>query len=163
MMASVSRLPYSKTGLRGFTLIELIVAVTLLVILSGYAMTKKFNAVELTLPSQAQRLASDIGLAQTYAYTSGSHMRITAAATGPVTNGTYTVACVACPSGTTLGTLTGGAQKGAKLSVSPTTVLEFDTQGKPTSNVNYIYTLEFSGEVVTVTVEPITGNITIAP
>ncbi len=61
----------------GFTLVELIIVIVLLGIMSAYAIMKSASVAEATLPSQAEKMASDIRQAQTLAYTTGQRMRLT--------------------------------------------------------------------------------------
>ena len=72
----------------GFTLVELVIVIVVLGIMSVYAMMKGASPAEMSVPSQAQKLASDIRHAQTLAYTSGNRMRLTITAGA---NGTYGV------------------------------------------------------------------------
>ena len=92
---------------------KILIVIVVLGIVSAYAMMKAASPAELSLPSQAQKLAGDIRHAQTLAYTSGKHLRLTIT---PGVNGTYQVSsCVtvngvvtSCP--TTV--FSGGVQEG---------------------------------------------------
>ena len=75
----------------GFTLVELIIVIVVLGTLSAYAVMRSVSTAEITLPSQAETMASNIRHAQTLAYTSGNRMRLTINAG---INGSYAVACV---------------------------------------------------------------------
>ena len=84
--------PRGNSATQGFTLVELVVVIAALGVLSAYAAMTTVSPAEMSLPSQAQTLASDIRRVQTLAYTSGNRMRLSIT---PGTNGTYTaLSCV---------------------------------------------------------------------
>lgn len=133
---------------RGLTLLELVLVILILAILSVYAMTNNSDSSEMTLTSQAQRLASDIRLAQTLAFTSGSQMEITSSASG------YSVACVGtCDHSNDFGVT---LQKG--ITLSGTASVSFKTSGEPTSAATY--TLTAGSSTKTVGVAAVTGHVT---
>jgi MSHA pilin protein MshC len=154
----------------GFTLVELVIVIGVLGILSAYAMMRGVSPDEMSLPSQAQTMASDIRRAQTLAYTSGRHMRLTITAGA---NGTYGAACVTLPTpcntdfNVTL-------QKHVVLNVVPpaTATLDFNTLGQPSDSAGIplasatSYTLCFpscTGSKETIAVAALTGAVTVTP
>lgn len=141
---------------RAFTIVELVIVIAVLGILSAYAMMKGASLDELSLPSQAQKLASDIRHAQTLAYTSGNRMRLTIT---PGVNGTYGVTCVTgtmpCNSDFSV-TL----EKNVVLAGTPTT-LDFTSLGQPSAGASY--TLTSGSSTVTVAVAALTGLVTVLP
>jgi prepilin-type N-terminal cleavage/methylation domain-containing protein len=155
------RLP-SKQDENGFTLVELVIVLVALAILSAYAVVKSTSAGEVTLPSQAQTLASDIRHAQTLAYTLGNRMRFTSASTS--------YGYSACTCGTSCTDFVVSLQKQAQLAVSPASSnpLYFNSLGQPLDNTcNTLtsttkYTLT-SGSAVTVSVKALTGIVNVCP
>jgi prepilin-type N-terminal cleavage/methylation domain-containing protein len=147
----------------GFTLVELVIVISALAILSAYAVMKSVSSAEVTLPSQAQTLASDIRRAQTLAYTSGKRMRLTLP-----DNTRYSVACVPSatnpgdtPSCNTSQNFTVPLQKGVTVGVAPPgTTLDFTSLGQATAGATYTLTY---GSNVTVTVAAETGLVTVSP
>ena len=96
-----------------------------------FAAEKMYSPAEMSLPSQAQKMARDIDSAKTLAYTSGKRMSLTITEGA---NGTYAVTCVTAPTpcdtdfSVTL-------QKGVVLAVvSPTpNPLQFSSLGQPSA------------------------------
>lgn len=142
-------------ALRGFTLVELVIVIVIVSILSIYAMTQHPDSAEMTLPSQAERLASDIRLAQTLAFTSGKGIRLTVDTPGA--NGVYSVACI--PTCDTSNNFTVTMQKG--ISLTGTTPVEFNTLGVP--NQTATYTLAAGSSTKTVTIAALTGHVSVTP
>ena len=141
----------------GFTLIELIVVIVVLGIISVYA-TISASPPELTIPSQAQRLASDIHYLQNLAIANGRRMELIVI---PGANGTYTGSCVtttpACPE-TFMRTVEYRVELGSSLDP---VALQFDTLGVPSAAASY--TLSHSGNTSTITVAAVTGRVTVSP
>lgn len=137
------------------------IIIVVLGILSAYAMMKVASLDEMSLPSQAQRLASDIRHAQTLAYTSGQRMRLTIT---PGANGTYSVNCVIPTPCNASNDFSVTVQKNVMLAGTPT--LYFTSLGQPTDGnqqtAGASYTLS-SGSTVTVTVAALTGLVTVSP
>ena len=149
------REPSSKQSRSGFSALELIVVVTIVGIISAVVMMKGTSPATLTLPSQAQTLASDIRHTQTLAYTSGRRMRITFSSAG------YSVSCVdadPCPAA-----FTGVLENGVTLSSFGITPLDFDSLGRPFngsgSSTSAAYTLASGGDTKTVSVSELTGFV----
>ncbi len=160
----------------GFTLVEIIIVVVVLGVMSAYAVMKGMPVAEVTLPSQAQKMASDIRQAQTLAYTTGKRMRLTIA-TGP--NGTYSVACrTPTPPATSCATdFSVDVQKGVALCGVVTTgdgTLNFNSWGQPLDSLDastsVSYTIKTATacsvstiNMVTISVAALTGNVTVSP
>lgn len=147
---------YPRIG-RGFTLVELIIVIVILGILSVYAMTRDSDSAELTLPSQAQRLASDLRYTQSLAFTSGKRMlfKINSSTTYAVcrtTDGTN------CSAGNDISV---DLQQGVTVSPAPAT-LSFNTLGEPNQGATYTV-LGPGGSTVSVTVAALTGLVSVAP
>lgn len=149
----VKALPHRH--IKGFTLIELIIVIVVLGILAAYA---TFNAspAELTLPAQAERMASDIRQVQTLAYTTGQRMLFE---TPNGTNITYTAKSCNASNVCTPVVLSGSLEKG--LALSGTTSVHFSTLGQPTAAATY--TLSIDGSSKTISVAALTGFVTVTP
>jgi prepilin-type N-terminal cleavage/methylation domain-containing protein len=147
----------------GFTVVELVIVIVVLGIVSAYAVMKGVSSAELSLPSQAQTLASDIRHAQTLAYTSGKHMQLKIF---PGVNGTYNVfSCVTVNGVVTLPCVTvvfsGGVQNGVDLEVTTgPNPLDFTSLGQPSAAASYTLT---SGSGKVVSVAALTGLVTVSP
>ncbi len=144
----------------GFTLVELIIVIVVLGIVSAYAVMKGVSVAEVTLPSQAQKMASDIRHAQTLAYTSGKRMCLA------ITAGTYSVNCgnvesclsSSCPSQSFSVIL----EKGVVLSVAPT--IDFNTLGQPNDAASYTMSVSVSDSAnKIISVAALTGHVTVSP
>ena len=150
----------------GFTLVELVIVIVVLGIVSVYAAMKSVSAAEATLPSQAQKMASDIRHTQTLAYTWGKRLRISI--TSGV-NGSYSVSCVTagaspCDTSPVIDPATGNGfsvalQKNVVLDPSPT--LDFNSLGQPSAAVSY--TATSGGSTKTIWVAALTGYVTVTP
>lgn len=145
-----------RCDVSGFTLVELIIVIVVLGILSVYAIMTSVSPSELSLPSQAEKMASDIRYVQTLAHTTGKRMRLSMSFG---LNGSYSIA--SCDSVSSCGTsvILGVVEKDIDLDGSPPTI-DFDTLGRPSATATY--TLSY-GTVSskTVSVEPLTGFVTI--
>ncbi len=146
-----------RKPIAGFTLVELIIVIAVLGIISAYAMMRGGSPAEVSLPSQAQTLASDIRRAQTLAYTSGQRMRLTI---NSPTTGSYRVACITpTPPATSCATdFSVAVQKGVAL--AGTTTLDFISSGEPLTSASYTLTY---GSQNTVCVAALTGFVKVAP
>ena len=141
----------------GFTLIELIIVLLALGIMSAYAVMKNVPAAELTLPSQAQTLASDIRHTQTLAYTTGRSLRLTINACPNGIPNTYCVSCVTAGACSQAFSVT--VQKGVVL--GGTATVDFSTLGQPSTAASY--SLASGGATETVAVAALTGLVTVSP
>jgi MSHA pilin protein MshC len=150
----------------GFTLIEMIIVMSVVGILSAYAIMKNSSPATYTLLSQAQTMASDIRHVQSLATTWGKSLRITAVAG---TNGTYSVSCVTsgaspCNTNPVINPSTGAAfvvalQKDTVLS-GPAT-LDINSLGQPSAAGAYI--LSTSEASMNVRVATLTGFVVVSP
>jgi len=151
----------------GSTFIELLIVLVVLGVLSAYAVTKSVTSGELTLPSQAQQMASDIRHMQLLASSWGQSLRLTV---GP---DSYTVSCTSavaapCPVSTNLAITdpaTGRSfvvtlQKGVVFGSPTTAVLNINSMGQPLLGASY--TLD-AGKLSTVNVASLTGFVTVTP
>ena len=152
----------------GFTIVELIMVIVLLGIVSVVAVMKGTSPGLITLPSQAQNMASDIRHAQTLAYTRGQRMYL---AIHAGTNGSYNV-CVAgasCSSITAI--FNGNVTRNVVLAGSD---LYFNSLGQPSDSSGVAlasdtsYTLCYpscgSGNALeTITVARLTGYVAVTP
>lgn len=136
----------------GFTLVELVIVIVVLGILAAVGIMNLPSPAELSLPSQAEKLASDIRYAQTLAHTTGTRIRLTVNDTK-----NYTVDCVptSCPQSSFSGQL----EKGVALTTFPAAI-EFDTLGQP-SGATTPYTLTYDGSSKSVHVAALTGFVTV--
>ncbi len=160
----MSTLP--KKSCVGFTLIELLIVIVVLGILSTYAVMRSFSAADATLPSQAQKMASDIRHAQTLAYTWGKSLQLSITAGA---NGVYSVSCVTpgispCNVSPVLNPSTNNSfsvalQKGVAL--AGTATLSFNSLGQP--NAPASYSLTSGSSTKTISVAALTGYVTVPP
>lgn len=150
----------------GFTLIELIMVIVVLGIVSTYAVMRSGTPTEVTLPSQAETMASNIRHVQTLATTWGRSLRISVA-TGA--NGSYSVSCVTvgaspCNTSPVINPATGGTfsvslQKNVVL--GGTATLDFNSLGQPTTAASY--SLSSGSSTKTVSVAALSGYVTVLP
>ena len=154
----------------GFTLVELVFVIVIVGIMSAYVTMQGYSAAEMSLPSQAQKMASDIRHARTLATTWGQRLRLSVTAGA---NGNYqVVSCTvnpttgvvsSCNASPVVDPVTGigfsvNLQKGVALA-GPTT-LDFNSLGQPSAAASYTLT---SGSVKTINVAALTGFVTVAP
>jgi MSHA pilin protein MshC len=139
----------------GFTLVELVIIIVVLGIMSTYAIMNSPTPSELSLPSQSEKMASDIRYAQTLAHTTSQRIRLTITSGK---NGTYTAA--SCVSNVCTQVFSFTLTKDVVLGGSPIT-FDFDTLGQP--NVAASYTLTSGSSSKTVAIATLTGFVTVAP
>jgi prepilin-type N-terminal cleavage/methylation domain-containing protein len=158
-----------RNSKKGFTLVELVIVIVMLGALSAYATMRSVTPAEMSLPSQAQTLASDIRRVQTLAYTSGNRMRLSIT---PGANGTYTALTCVVNSVTTCSCVIVNSvnscppavfavflQKGVTL--AGTSALDFTSDGQPLISASY--TLTYGSSTKTVAVTALTGVVTVTP
>jgi len=153
--------PRRKRTQPGFTLVELITVLAVLLIVSLYAVTRNGNSGAYSLLSQAETMASDIRHTQTLAATWGRSLRITTTSTG------YSVSCVTlstspCNVSPVIDPATGAPfsvalENGATL--SGTTTLDISSIGKPSAAASY--TLSAGTGSKTVNVAALTGFVSL--
>ena len=139
----------------GFTLVELIIVIAVLGVVSAVVMMRGVSPAAMTVPSQAQTLASDIRHVQALSTSLGRRMRITFTTTG------YVVSCVnpvsPCPPAFSV-----VLQKGVTLTSIGVSPLDFDSLGQPWSgnvSTGASYDLGFGGDTKTVSVAALTGFV----
>ena len=151
--------------LAGFTLIELVIVIVVISILSTYAIMKSAPAAEITLPSQAQKLASDIRHAQVLATSWGKSLRLNLISGA---NGTYSVSCVTSGSFPCDVSPVNNPASGSSFSVSlqksvvlaGNSTLDFNSLGQPSAEASY--TLTSGSSTTTVSVAALTGFVTVS-
>lgn len=151
---------------RGFTLVELVTVMVLLSLISVYAVIRGVSSADVTLPSQAQMMASDIRHTQALAMSWGRSLRLAICAGS---GGAYTVsdkssAASACNQSAITDPATGSSfhitvQKGVALA-GPST-LDFNSLGQPSAAASYI--LSSTGSAETIAVQALTGFVTVTP
>lgn len=140
----------------GFTLIELIIVIAVLGVVSSVVMMRGVSPAAMTVPSQAQTLASDIRHVQAASISLGRRMRIAFTSTG------YVVSCFdgasLCPPAFSV-----VLQKNVTLSSIGVTPLDFDSLGQPLTSAGVAtaasYTLAAGGDTRTVSVAALTGFV----
>lgn len=139
----------------GFTLVELVIVIVVLAIISAYAIIKSTSPAEVTLPSQAETMASALRHTQALAYTSGQRRRVSA-----LNGNTYSVAIcggspITCP--TTESTVT--LQNSVTFTAVSLVTLDFNTLGQPDGKATF--TLRAGGASKTVCVAAVTGLVSV--
>lgn len=149
---------------RGFTLIELVIAIIVIAILAISAIPRAPSEDSLTLRGRAERLASDIRYVQTLSMTTGTRHCLT------VTASSYTLASdatcstiVAHPAGFTQPVPLCSAC--LTTSLSPGNQLRFDGKGQPYTDASTLLgstatiTLAGDGGPRTIAISPQTGRV----
>lgn len=153
----------------GFTLIEAIMVIVLIAILSVVAISRSNSVSDLTLQSQAEKMAADLRHAQALATSLGRNLSFSIS---PGSNGTYQVSCTQDGNYTyklsdapcdrdpiidpaTRQAFTVALEKGTVLSALQSTTLTFNTLGKP--NASHSYALASSNWTIYVGVTAETG------
>jgi len=144
-------------------LIELIIVIVVLGILSAYAAMKTVSPADVTLPSQAQKMATDLRHAQTLASTWGASLVVSAGGSA------YSVSCLTasasapCNASPVIDPASGaafsvGLQQGVSF-ISPTSAtLTFNSLGQPSAAASY--TLSSGSSTNTVAVAAMSGKVT---
>lgn len=157
----------------GFTVMELLIVVVVLGVLAAYAVSKSVTSGELTLRSQAQKLASDLRRAQFLASSWGQRLRVTATASS------YSVSCTSavvapCPAATsmaitdpaTASSFVVALQKGVVFVNPTTTTLDINSMGQALSGASYTLSAangSSTASTVSLTVAPLTGFVAVTP
>jgi prepilin-type N-terminal cleavage/methylation domain-containing protein len=141
----------------GFNLIEVIMVVVLLGILATYAVQNNGSPAELSLPSQAETMASNIRYLQNIAL-AGQRTRLTVTVG---TNGNYHgERCTNTGCTTWASVMDVTLEKEVMLGGGPASI-QFDTLGQPQPNAAASYTLSFGGSQKTVTITAVTGYVSV--
>lgn len=153
--------PSAKSFHNGFTLVELVIVIVVLGVISVYAIERNASTAELTLSSQAQKMANDLRHVQALASTWGRSLTVT------VSGSSYSVACAtagAAPCNISPVTdpstglsFTVNLQNGTGFN-SAASVLTFDGFGNPGLGATYV--LGAGNETSTVSVVATTGKVT---
>ncbi|PIT80634.1 Tfp pilus assembly protein FimT/FimU [Limnohabitans sp. JirII-31] len=151
--------------MRGFSLLELVFVVVILGILSVYAIPKGFNITDVTLDSQAQKLASDLRHAQLLAATQGVSLCVLTS-TNAYSVRPNSINCTADP---ITDPASGSAflvnlEKGAELSGPlANAALVYNSLGQPNGEVVYTLNSPDSNNKKFVTVWALTGHVVVGP
>lgn len=171
----LTQVAQAKSMSRGFTLVELIVVLLLIVVLAFVALPR-FSQNTLELSSQAEQVATDIRYAQTLSMTRGAALGsqgrycIFFTATGYQyrhNNNNYATPCTTAVPHPATGSTAAIVLSGAAVATANLTgnYIEFDTKGQPTSFAapasNATVTLNASGGPRAVVVSPVTGKATV--
>lgn len=150
-------MPIKKNG---FTLLELIITISLISILSAYASVKYTSTAPFDLYSATKNLVLDIRLAKTLSMSLNRHYRIVF-----LTSSTYQIqneSNVAFYNPTAKSTTT---TLHSNVTISPLTTIVFNTLGQPLSSSNALLTtqttvsLSNGTNTKSITIEPKTGYI----
>lgn len=157
----------------GFTLIELVVVVVILGILSIFPIMKRAPLAELTLPSQAQKLASDIRHAQVLATTWGKNLQLNFTAGA---NGAYSLSCVSketsppCNVSPVIDPATGTnfvTKLQKDIILAGTSTVSLNSMGQPSTaailTLCYPDCITKTNPTKTITVQSLTGYVTVSP
>lgn len=141
----------------GLSLMELVIVIVVLAILSIVAIANMGSPSDLSLTSQAEKMASDIRYTQASAYTTGRPARLTI----DITASSYTscgLVSAACSS--TLLSVT--LKNSVTLSSSDTLTIDFDSLGSPNLTASAQYRLTAAeGSVLAVSIAPLTGFVSV--
>lgn len=145
----------------GFTLVELLMVMTILGIVAVYAGLKDTSSADATLPSQARKLASDLRHAQLLASSQGIRLCFRTGNNHYYAS-LYDQANSSCSTTPLTDPATGGAfsvtlQKNASFSSGANTTLTFDSLGRPSAAASY--TLSTGTSTETVSVAALTGRV----
>lgn len=140
----------------GFTLIEFVIVIVLLGLLGAYAVMKNGSPAELSLPSQAETLASNIRALQNIAI-AGTPVRLVVTAGNNGAGGYLGERCNSdCSAYTQV--LSVGIDKTVNLAVaSGSATLNFNTLGRPDAGAGYTLSAEGSSKTVHIAAE--TGHV----
>lgn len=172
----LARLPSSATGscrgCRGFTILELVIVITIAGVLAAVISVNWQSSAAYTIATQADHLASRLRHVQVLASGSQELLRVAPNASG------YTVTCQSangsalCASvGATVRDPASGELLNITLDDGVTlsgSALDFDTWGRPRSGVSLItaardFVLTGGGKTFTVSVTPVTGHVSVSP
>lgn len=154
---------------RGFTLIELVMILTLLSILAAVAIPRFSSYGAIKQDNAVLKIASDIRYAQNMATTTQQRSRVSFAANGYTINScaNYTSSTCTCAAWSAVKTTDLSADYSGVTISSTVSLLEFDSLGRPydgggscVNSVPATITVQYSGEAdKTVTVQTQTGMV----
>lgn len=145
----------------GFTLVELLMVMTIIGIVGVFVALKSPSPADATLPSQARKLASDLRHAQQLATSQGIRLCFRTGSNHYYAS-PYLQASSSCSTTPLSDPATGGAfsvtlQKGVTFSSGANSILVFDSLGRPSAAASY--TLSSGTSTNSVSVAALTGRV----
>ena len=158
----------SRLGTRGFSLIELVIVISIIGILSGSMAVISYQPNPIEVTAMAQQLASDLRYTQALSMTKGVRYQLVKNSATSYQIQSVTGTVVTLPMGNTVMTMGGGITITNNTNL-PNNLLTFDGWGTPyTDNANTLLTAAavitltaVNGTTQTVTVTPTTGRVSV--